>query len=160
MFELHLTVSVCSKQTLSWDYVVKALVRPFKWLSMCKKIILTPFPLWRTVAKSCFGDGQKDTEREGEILEESLLQRTQPQTGRARVDEASSQAKAGVASSSSVLEWPSPSLNLYSKTNRRVSWWSQLTGNSLQVWQNFRGSARKDLLKSKCSTRPVESIRL
>lgn len=59
-------------------------------------------------------------------------ERTQPQTGRARVDEASSQGKAGEASSLSVLEWPSQSLNLNSKTNCRVSWREQSTNISFQ----------------------------
>lgn len=130
-------------------------------------IWIKPFLLWSMLGTSCFGywfhwqGMERAKESRREILEESLLQNAHSlRQEEHKRTEAPSQGDAGVASSSSVLEWPSQGLNFKPGTNCRVSWWSQLTNNPLQVWQNLRGSQRKYLLKLKCSTILVESRRL
>lgn len=101
-------------------------------------IWITPFSLWSMLGTSSFGywfhwQGMGGRwEKEFKPRREPAAERKQRQTGRARAGVAPSQGDAGMASSLSVLVWPSQSLNLNPWTNCRVSWWSQLTINPLQ----------------------------
>lgn len=64
-------------------------------------------------------------------------ERAQPQTGRARVAEAPGQGKAGVASSMSVLEWPSHSLNLNCWLKAAIS-----ARKNLLIYNSCRGKEK------------------